>query len=527
MSTQVVAYCRVSSKEQERGGFSIPAQQKLLKEYALKNNFIMAKEFCDAETAKRAGRTNFNEMLKFFKANPHIKTLLVEKTDRLYRNFRDYITLEEYDLEVHLVKENTVISKDSRSHDKFIHGIKVLMAKNYIDNLSEEVKKGQKESAEEGYYPAKLPYGYYRAANKQIIINEKEAQFVKAAFSMYSVGNISLRHLTQKLKNNGYIFKPETPEIPKTTLELMLKRFFYTGFYKYKGLVYEGRYSAIVSQEEFKKAQIAFGKDNKPKFRNSHQFAFAGLLTCGECGCTITADIKKGKYIYYKCTNHRPCSQNVYISEEQIEKQLKYALIGIGITKQHLEKLKIALKGSFMDENKYNQEQVQQISEKIEKLETRLRQLYVDKLDGNVDNEMWLEYRNKWNVEIFSLKEQLEALKVADMKYMDKGCELLEIAHKAYILAQNGDYKNNSEILFKVLNHPTLKDGKLSYEYTKPFNLFAEGLKCTVDLGRKDSNLRMPGPKPGALPLGDAPIFDVHLSYKRSTPVVKSIFSDF
>ena len=34
-----------------------------------------------------------------------------------------------------------MLSKDSRSHTKFIHGIKVLMAKNYIDNLSEETKR--------------------------------------------------------------------------------------------------------------------------------------------------------------------------------------------------------------------------------------------------------------------------------------------------------------------------------------------------------------------------------------------------
>ena len=86
-------------------------------------------------------------------------------------------------------------------------------------------------------------------------------------------------------------------------------------------------------------------------------------------------------------------------------------------------------------------------------------------------------------MEISSLKTKLEAHKTADLKYMDKGCELLELAHQAYLLAQKGDYKNNSNILFKVLDTPTLKDGKLSYTYTKPFNLFAEGLKCTVDLG--------------------------------------------
>lgn len=148
---KVVIYARVSSREQEKEGFSIPAQLKLLREYARKNGFEIVQEYSDAETAKKAGRTNYNVMLDYLKANPDTKTVLVEKTDRLYRNFKDYVTLEDYDLEVHLVKEGSIISKNSKSHDKFIHGIKVLMAKNYIDNLSEEISKGLHEGLEQGY----------------------------------------------------------------------------------------------------------------------------------------------------------------------------------------------------------------------------------------------------------------------------------------------------------------------------------------------------------------------------------------
>tara|TARA_B100000497_G_scaffold126760_1_gene166507 strand:+ start:832 stop:1125 length:294 start_codon:yes stop_codon:yes gene_type:complete len=89
-----------------------------------------------------------------------VRTVLVEKTDRLYRNFKDYVILEDYELNIHLVKEGQVISKDSRSHEKFIHGIKVLMAKNFIDNLSEEVRKGLKEKVAQGGYPGSAPFGY-------------------------------------------------------------------------------------------------------------------------------------------------------------------------------------------------------------------------------------------------------------------------------------------------------------------------------------------------------------------------------
>jgi site-specific DNA recombinase len=137
-----------ASKEQEKEGFSIPAQLKLLKEYAAAQGFAVANEYVDVETAKQTGRTSFGEMVAYLKAHPSIRVMLVEKTDRLYRNLKDWVTMDDLDVEMHFPKEGVVLSRESRSSEKFMHGIKVLMAKNYIDNLSEEARKGMQEKAE-------------------------------------------------------------------------------------------------------------------------------------------------------------------------------------------------------------------------------------------------------------------------------------------------------------------------------------------------------------------------------------------
>src|SRR6266851_9797591 len=105
-SSQAVLYARVSSKDQEREGFSIPAQQKALRQYAREQRLIIAREFIDVETAKQAGRGGFGEMLAFLKANPACRTILVEKTDRLYRNPRDWVAIDDLKLAIHFVKEN-------------------------------------------------------------------------------------------------------------------------------------------------------------------------------------------------------------------------------------------------------------------------------------------------------------------------------------------------------------------------------------------------------------------------------------
>jgi hypothetical protein len=142
MMISAFLYARVSSREQEQEGFSIPAQLKLLRDYAVRNGLIIQEEFIDVETAKVAGRKQFDRMVQSLSRNKHCRTVLVEKTDRLYRNFRDAVTLEDLDVEVHLVKEGQIISKDARSQAKLIHGMQLVLARNYVENLREEIRIG-------------------------------------------------------------------------------------------------------------------------------------------------------------------------------------------------------------------------------------------------------------------------------------------------------------------------------------------------------------------------------------------------
>ena len=93
-----VLYARVSSREQQQEGYSIDAQIKLLRT-SQQEGVEIVREFIEIESAKAAGRKQFAEMVTYFKRNRSCRSLLVEKTDRLYRNFRDAVTLEELDIE--------------------------------------------------------------------------------------------------------------------------------------------------------------------------------------------------------------------------------------------------------------------------------------------------------------------------------------------------------------------------------------------------------------------------------------------
>lgn len=154
-----VIYARVSSKDQEREGYSIPAQLKLLREYARTHEFEIVREFIDVETAKTAGRKRFGEMVRYFRENPTCRVAIVEKTDRLYRNFRDCVTLEDLEIEIHLPKEGQVISKDSKSQAKLVHGIQVVIARNYIENFAGGSTQGHAGESGAGHLSEQAAFG--------------------------------------------------------------------------------------------------------------------------------------------------------------------------------------------------------------------------------------------------------------------------------------------------------------------------------------------------------------------------------
>jgi site-specific DNA recombinase len=120
------------------------------------------------------------------------RTILVEKTDRVYRNIKDWAILDELGVTIHFVKENVIIGPESRSTDQFVHGIKVLMARNYSLNLGEETIKGMLEKARSGIYPSFAPVGYRNAdgpnAKRVIVPDPETAPVIILIYERFATG---------------------------------------------------------------------------------------------------------------------------------------------------------------------------------------------------------------------------------------------------------------------------------------------------------------------------------------------------
>src|ERR1700738_2899268 len=440
---QAVIYARVSSKEQEKEGFSIPAQLKLLKEYASAQGIVVAQEYVDVETAKRTGRAAFGEMVAYLKSHPSVRVMLVEKTDRLYRNLKDWVTVDELDLEMHFPKEGVVLSRESRSSEKFMHGIKVLMAKNYIDNLSEEARKGMQEKAEQGIWPTKTPLGYLNVTGpdgKKIIATDPAlSPIVVRLFEWYALGDISLKDAARKAHAAGLLYPKSGAKVPVSTVHTILRNRLYTGWFEWNGKPIRGKHEALVPVELWERVQVVLdGRFAKKAKRGKHDFAFSSLIACHACGCAVVGEIKKERYVYYHCTGYADkCQGNPatcrrkYVREEALEAQFAELLGRLKFDDEVLDWWRDALHASHADERREHEEAIKRHQAEYKRLQDRINTMYVDKLDGVIDTAFFEKMSNEWRDEQNRCLREIERHQQADQSYWDEGVQLLELARNA------------------------------------------------------------------------------------------------
>ncbi len=509
---EAVLYARVSSKDQEKEGFSIPAQQKLLRGYADDQNLMVVKEFTDVETAKRAGRTQFGKMLEYLKKHEKTcKIILVEKTDRLYRNLKDWVTLDELDLEIHLAKEGVVLSDDSRSSEKFMHGIKVLMAKNYIDNLSEEAFKGMREKAAQGIWPSKAPLGYRNVpradGKKGVETDPTSAPALTKLFEDAAAGNLSMKDLTKMANAAGLRMRKSGGKIHNSTLHRILRNPFYFGEYDWAGERHNGTHRPLVTRALWERVQAVLDgryNDQHGKERKN-EFPFSGLVRCAHCGCMLTAEVKKEKYVYYHCTGAKGDCGEKYVRQEVLSEQFTEAMQAIRFDAETLDLMRAALRSSHEDEEKFHREAVTRLEDVCARLQKRIDAMYLDKLDGVIDGPFFERHASEWREEQRRTRRLIVEHETANQSYMEEGILLLELAHEAGRLFAKQPADEQRKLLLFLLSNSEFGEGALTVHWRQPFDILAESVGPGSEDGGANSVESAP-PSRLVVPTGFEPV---------------------
>lgn len=488
---KAVIYARVSSREQEETGYSLPAQEKLLRDYAARLGIDVVRVFSVAESASGAKqRQVFGEMMDYVE-EIGIECLLCEKVDRLTRNLKEAVVANDWieanpARRIHFVKQNLVIHKEAKSDEKFRWDIEIVLAKKFISNLSEEVKKGQAEKIRQGWLPSRSPLGYKTTGeqgHKIHILDPEKAPYIRSAFERYATGEWSLAALRDKLYEEG-LRTHGGAKLSKSRLADIIGDPFYCGSLRWNDVVHKGLHEALVSRELWDKVQVKLTGKTAPHFKR-HIFRFTKKIDCGECGGTISGEIQKG-HVYYSCKHGKKCSQKGTTREEVIENQLMGVFSFFeNMSEAEAEEIYTRIRKNHQAEAEYKEAALYTLNARYMNLQRQLDILYDDRLAEKITQERWQAKQTSINEEQENIQKEIGRIKNDEVKYFELYINILDLARRAGKIYEKRTPEQRRILLGHIFSNLTLKDKKVAYILKAPIEKLSKRIQEKLDAQKK------------------------------------------
>ncbi len=378
-----IVYSRRSRDEVDKQVLSIEAQIAELKEFAKRENLEIVEFVEESKTAKVPGREKFAEVIKKLEKG-QAQGILAWHPDRLARNSMDGGKI------VYLLDTGKLLDLkfptfwfDNTPQGKFMLSIAFGQSKYYIDNLSENVRRGQRQKLRNGVWPGKATFGYLNnPKTRGIDVDNFASKGIKEAYELFVTSKYSYTDISNFLFKFG-LKRKNGKTLHHSEIHKILSDKFYIGIMKYSGEYYEGTHQKIISKELFKKVQEERQRRIKASYK-SHTFPFVGLMKCFDCGASITAEQhakfyktknRHATYVYYRCTKKvRPCTQQAVTSPE-IESQIRNCISDVALPISWANKWDVWIKEDEVVEKINLIQTLQDHKSEIESLDKRLNLL--------------------------------------------------------------------------------------------------------------------------------------------------------
>lgn len=449
-------YIRVSTMEQAKEGYSIPAQTDKLKAFAKAKDMAVTKIYTDPGfSGAKMERPALQEMISDIQ-NKKIDVVLVYKLDRLSRSQKNTLYL----IEDVFLKNNVDFISMQESFDtstpfgRATIGMLSVFAQLERDTITERMHMGRTERAKQGYYHGSgiVPLGY-DYVDGELIINDYEAQIIQEIYDLYVNQGKGQQYITKRMVAK-YPDKVKTLTIVKYALTNPL----YIGKISWDGKVYDGHHTPIIDKSMYDKAQeIIARKAQKGGEQHGNQLGLLlGITYCGKCGAKVFRYVSGGRkyrYNYYMCRSVKKmlpslvkdwnCKQPSLRQEvvekkvidslksldfKKIERELKQVenktkskitTINNQISKKHNEKQKI------LDLYQYGTFDVTMLNERMKKIDNEINALTdnISNLEGtkseSLINKLETLKTFNWETEttenkILIIKEFVERIELFD-----------------------------------------------------------------------------------------------------------------
>lgn len=483
-------YARKSSESEDRQVASIQSQIDVLQTIAKQENLEIIDVLSESKSAKAPERPIFNKMIERINKG-EAQGIICWKLDRLARNPVDGGNIS-WLLQRGAIRHIKTYERSYYPTDNVLMmSVEFGMANQFIRDLSQNVKRGLRSRAEKGILPSPAPVGYIninQKGNKTIVPDPERFDLVKKMFDLMLKGHYSPPQILKIANDDWGLTMPTGKKMSRATIYNVFAKSFYCGQFEYpkgSGLWHKGIHEKMITEEEFDNIQIILGRKGKPRPQN-HFFAFTGIMKCGECGATITAEekIKHQKngnihrYIYYHCTKkiNPNCSQKC-IEEKDLQKQILEVLSSIEISDTfHNWGLK-QFKNNTAKEKKNIEKIIQNRRKEYDACLKKFDALLEMRMNKELSEQEFLDKKESLVKEKDKLNEFLTDTNKRVSQWIDKAEALLNFARDAKTIFQNGDLEEKRKILSALGSNLLLKDKILSISIQKPLVLIKKAVK--------------------------------------------------
>ncbi len=495
-------YARKSTDEEDRQILSIQAQITEVREYAKKENLIIVKEFIESMTAKSPGRPVFNQMLTCLEKGG-ADGIIAWHPDRLARNSLDGGKII-YFVDRGIIKDLKFPTYrfDNTAQGKFMLSIAFGQSKYYIDNLSENIKRGIRQKIRNGVFSGPAPVGYLNHPQyRTIVIDPKKAPLVRKMFELYATGEYSIERLIDTMTNLGLTSR-NNKRFSLSKCVLILTNPFYYGLMRYWGELFEGKHEPIIPKKLFDRVQRVIQQRGRAQDSHTKYFVLKDLMRCGICGAAITAETQKGHH-YYHCTRKlAPCkgSKQVYVREEELARQINETIQKVSLSNDWTENI---LKELNKDKEQFTQSSLthlQNLKAKINEIDSKISKIIDLYLEGSLSLE---EYNLKKNSLVNDKRELQERVR----DFADEGNNRFEQAkdfvttlNRASYEVRKGNLESKKEFLKKIGSNFILKERRLIFSTEGTFRQYLSNAPYTHWWSWRDLNPRPLACHASALP---------------------------
>lgn len=481
-----VIYARKSTESEDRQLLSIESQIEELKKLAARESVGVAEVLTESRSAKAPGRPVFNALMRKVHRG-EIRGVLAWKMDRLARNHLDTGQVLQALADGLLERVITIDRTYTRDgNDRFIGNFEFGMATKYIDDLRQNVRRGNRARMARGWVNHTPPLGYrIEPVNKTIVKDPERFDLVRRMWDLLLTGTMRPPQIV-RVANKEWGFRTRRfkriggcPLSPSTLYDMLANPFYYGLIQLRTGETFVGAHPPMISKGEFDRAQELLGRPGRQR-PQKHDFPFTGLIRCGTCGGMLTAEEHRkpsGKiYVYYHCSRRKgdpPCPYQA-ISGQDLELQMLRQLGRLSMPEPVLAWLKKAVEHIFVGEVDRREQARKLVQDALTGIAREGETLLSLRLRDAITDDQFMAKKRQLAERKASLESKLQGTSQSAEQVKTLLAQTFDFSGRVGEVFLGGTKVQKRVILETVGSNFEVRAKKLTFCLRKPFSMLAE-----------------------------------------------------